>query len=107
MATETTKLKDRDKVIYLVAFAAIVVALYFLFRKHGAGAASTATAPATSGAPGDQSTQPTMFWPPTALTLPDIPPTSVNVNFTPATNTNQPTGYVPLFGFIGYGGQWA
>lgn len=103
MASETTRVKDRDKVIYLVSFAAIVVALYFLFRKHGAGA--TVATPAPVSAVPQQ--QPSMFYPLTTLgAFPAIPAASINVSFTPAANTNEPTGYVPLYGFIGYGGQW-
>lgn len=100
---ESNKVKDRDKVIYLVSFAAIVVALYFLLRKHGAG--TTATSPvAASAVP---AALPGMFYPLTTLGAnPAIPATSINVSFTPASNTNEPTGYVPLYGFIGYGGQW-
>ncbi len=107
MATETKKMKDRDKVIYLVCFAAIVVALYFLLRKHGASATlSSPTQNAGLSGEANPSPQPSLYWPPTSLTIPAIPASSINVNWSPANNQNQPTGYVPLYGFIGYGGQW-
>ncbi len=82
----------RKTLIYGGAFAVGCVAVYLLWSSR-----ASVTATPTSG----------MYAQPTGLTTPSFPPASINLSFTvPSPNTtftNQPTGYVPLFGFIGVG----
>jgi hypothetical protein len=91
----------KEKLLYAVAGVGAVVVVWLMFQTTGTATAAPTAAqsaiPATSFGG--------MYDPPTSLANPSLA-ASINVNFTPLDNTNAPTGYVPLFGFIGYGGQW-
>ena len=81
----------------LVAGIAI---LWWLYRQEEAAAAAGSVAPGISSAGG-------MYYPATNISDP-YAGLVVNQSFqTPADNfTNQATGYVPLYGFVGPGVSW-
>ena len=81
---------ERTHLIWIGALAAVVILLWYLWYSVNNPAAAAGTLPGTGTTP----------------TVLGQPPSQITLAFqNPASNfTNQATGYVPLFGFIGYGG---
>lgn len=91
----------KQKTVYTVGGVAGAVLLYLLWRSRAGSGVAVAPASASPGGG--------MFYPPTPLSMPDIPASVINLTFQDPSLAfrNQPTGYTPLFGFLGYSGQWA
>ena len=83
--------REKERAIWVVGIGgAVVVLLWLWYRAQGSAATGT---PATGTAQNP------------VIQLGNPVP-QINLNLQSPNFTNQATGYVPLFGFLGYSGRW-
>lgn len=91
--------REKAHATWIIALAIVILLLWWLWYRANNPASST-TAPVLSSPTGGSGQQ-------TPVVL-GLPAPLINLAFQTPTGafTNQTTGYVPLFGFLGYGRQF-